>query len=31
MAEELGWDADRKLKELAQYRELAAEHTLPSE
>ena len=30
MAEALGWDADRKARELAEYRELAAEHTLPS-
>ena len=26
MAESLGWDADRKAHELAEYRELAAEH-----
>jgi glycerol-3-phosphate dehydrogenase len=31
MAEALGWDAPRKIKELAQYRELAAEHAPPSE
>ncbi|MCZ6456703.1 MAG: FAD-dependent oxidoreductase, partial [Actinobacteria bacterium] len=31
MAELLGWDADRTASELVQYRELAAEHTLPSE
>ena len=31
MAEALEWEADRKAEELAQYRELAAEHTLPSE
>ena len=29
MAETLGWDADRRSRELAEYRELAAEHTLP--
>ena len=33
MAEALGWDAPRKIKELAQYRdrELAVEHAPPSE
>jgi glycerol-3-phosphate dehydrogenase len=31
MAEALGWDADRRATELTQYRELAAEHALPSE
>ena len=31
MAEALGWDADRRMSELTQYQELAAEHTLPSE
>ena len=31
MAEALGWDPDRKAEEVARYRELAAEHTLPSE
>ena len=33
MAEALGWDAPRKIKELAQYRdgELTAEHAPPSE
>jgi glycerol-3-phosphate dehydrogenase len=31
MAEVLGWDADRTERELAQYRQLAAEHTLPPE
>ena len=30
MAKALGWDADRRARELAEYRELAAEHTLPS-
>ena len=30
MSEALGWDADRRAQELAEYRELAAEHTLPS-
>ena len=30
MAKALGWDADRRTRELAEYRELAAEHTLPS-
>ena len=29
MAEALGWDADRRNRELAAYRELAAEHKLP--
>ena len=29
MAEGLGWDADRRNRELAAYRELAAEHKLP--
>lgn len=29
MAEALGWDADRRTRELAEYRELAAEHALP--
>ncbi len=31
MAEALGWDADRRERELAEYRQLAAEHVLPSE
>ena len=31
MAEALGWDADRKARELAEYAELADEHGLPSE
>ena len=30
MSEALGWDANRRAQELAEYRELAAEHTLPS-
>ena len=30
MTEALGWDADRRAQELADYRELAAEHALPS-
>ena len=30
MSQALGWDADRRAQELAAYRELAAEHTLPS-
>ena len=29
MAEALGWDEDRRVREIAQYRKLAAEHTLP--
>ena len=29
MAESLGWDADRRARELTEYRQLAAEHTLP--
>ena len=29
MAEALGWDADRRNRELAAYRELAAEHKVP--
>ncbi len=29
MAEALGWDTDRRARELGEYRELAAEHTLP--
>ena len=31
MGEALGWKAERVASELAEYRELAAEHTLPSE
>ena len=30
MAEALGWDADRRTRELTEYREFAAEHKLPS-
>jgi glycerol-3-phosphate dehydrogenase len=30
MAEALGWDADRTTRELAEYREFAAEHRLPT-
>ena len=30
MAEALGWDAERRERELAEYHELAAEHGLPS-
>jgi glycerol-3-phosphate dehydrogenase len=30
MAEALGWNADRRTRELTEYREFAAEHTLPS-
>lgn len=30
MSQALGWDTDRRAQELAEYRELAAEHTLPS-
>jgi len=30
MADSLGWDEDRKARELAEYKELAAEHGLPS-
>ncbi len=29
MAEALGWDADQRTRELAEYREFAAEHALP--
>ncbi len=29
MAEALGWDAHRRTRELAEYREFAAEHELP--
>ena len=29
MAEALGWDADRRTRELTEYREFAAEHELP--
>jgi glycerol-3-phosphate dehydrogenase len=30
MSEALGWDADRRTQQLAEYRELATEHTMPS-